>query len=107
MHNHEFKITYVPNFNIGEIEEYLPRLAAKYHLDEEPLLLQFNLHHSIVFADFEALVSSIILHLGRFISLLCLKRSEGSDADCFDSKAPRNDDSRLRLKTVKIVSVSV
>lgn len=31
------------HFNLDEIQEYLPRLAAKYHLDAEALLLQLKM----------------------------------------------------------------
>ena len=38
-------------FNLQEVEEYLPRLAAKYHLDERALLWQLKMLPVINFSE--------------------------------------------------------
>ena len=38
-------------FNLQEVEEYLPRLAAKYHLDERTLLWQLKMLPIINFSE--------------------------------------------------------
>ena len=52
-------------FNLEEVEEYLPRLASKYHLDEDSLLLQLKMLPVISFNQTH--YQSHLLHAQKYL----------------------------------------